>query len=401
MGLFDRYRSAGRPSAGASAGAPGVYLHGGDEDLEVVGESYRQDRLWAACGGTPGGERVRHEVIAVLVPEPQNPVDPYAIAVHIGDGLVGYVPRDLAPEYGPGLHALMAGCGGYVALNAVIVGGGLREDGPGMLGVWLQHDPRAFGIAPPDRRSWVGPPQRPAPLGGTMRTGFTEAWLTDVEDDSYDLSWFDDLPDADLPAIALLRQLLETDPDPIDRHFQFAELEARLYRCRDLFDSALDDFDSVCQRHDAEMETICQAFLRKWGKVPLLTTYKQMAIRRQKQSDWQSCRWWAERGLALYGDAAAREEAVEDLHKRRNRSLAKIEAPAKKTTRRTTVTSVTVAVFPDGDGDGEGDGREPAEAVRAPDLEVLSCRGCGRSFERVKVPGRKPSLCPVCRLGTA
>jgi hypothetical protein len=61
--------------------------------------------------------------------------------------------------------------------------------------------------------------------------------------------------------------------------------------------------------------------------VPLLDTYRQMAIRKQKQKDWPACQWWAERGLAMYGNNAAREEAVEDLLKRRNRALAKLEAP--------------------------------------------------------------------------
>ena len=36
----------------------------------------------------------------------------------------------------------------------------------------------------------------------SMRAGSTEAWLADVDDDSYDVSWFNDLPDADRPAIA-------------------------------------------------------------------------------------------------------------------------------------------------------------------------------------------------------
>ena len=33
-----------------------------------------------------------------------------------------------------------------VALNGVIVGGGIREDGPGRLGVFLRHDPADFGL---------------------------------------------------------------------------------------------------------------------------------------------------------------------------------------------------------------------------------------------------------------
>jgi hypothetical protein len=171
----------------------------------------------------------------------------------------------------------------------------------------------------------MGPATRPVD-GGTVRTGFSEAWLTDLDDDSYDLSWFNDLPKWDRPAIARLRELLSTDPDPIDRHFQFVELETRLYRSRDLYDTALQDFDEACRLHDAEMETICEAFMAKWGKIPLLDTYRQMAVRQQKLRDWSACVWWAERGLALYGNNAAREDAVEDLLKRRNRALSKLEA---------------------------------------------------------------------------
>ncbi len=301
-------------------------LFGGGDDLEIVGEASYQDALWTICRGAEG-DRIRHQVVAVLVPEPHNPHDPNAIAVHVDGYVVGYFARDVAVQYGPGLQSLMSQCGGYVALRGVIVGGGYYSDGPGRLGVWLDHDPGDFGLAVSGGSSRSGPAARAVPSGGTMRTGFTEAWLTDVDDDSYDLSWFNDLPDADRPAIAMLRELLIADPDPIDRHFQFAELETRLYRCRDLYDAALEEFDEACRRHDAEMEAICDAFMAKWGKVPLLETYRQMAIRQQKLKDWEACRWWTERGLALYGNNAVREEAVEDLLKRRNRALAKIEAP--------------------------------------------------------------------------
>jgi len=94
-----------------------------------------------------------------------------------------------------------------------------------------------------------------------MRTGFTEAWLTDAEDDSYDLSWFNDPPEADRPAIARLRELLAPERDPIDRHFQFTELAARLYHSRELYESALAEYDEACARHDTEMESICKAFV--------------------------------------------------------------------------------------------------------------------------------------------
>jgi hypothetical protein len=132
-----------------------------------------------------------------------------------------------------------------------------------------------------------------------MRNGLAEALLTDAEDDSYDLSWLHRLPSDPLTAIRELRRLLEHDPDPIDRHFMFCELEDRLYRSRDVFSSALAEYDDTCMRHDAEMDGIRAALLAKFSSVPVRETYRQMAIRRQKAKDWQQAIWWVERGLAL------------------------------------------------------------------------------------------------------
>lgn len=358
-------------------------VYAGDEDLEVVGESNYQDSLWAICGAR-AGDRVRHDVIAALVPEPSNPYDPNAISVHIDGHIIGYLPRAIAAQYIAGLHQLMEESGSYVALNGVIVGGGQYADGQGKLGVWLDHDPADFGVERSSAR-----PRGSAASTGSMRTGFSEAWLTDVQDDSYDLSWFDTLPDADRPAIEILRNLLRHDPDPIDRHFQFAELETRLYRCRDLYESALDEYDQTCQQHDAEMETICQAFLVKWGKVPLLETYRQMAIRQQKRKDWQACLWWTERGLALYGSSAAREDAVEDLIKRRNRAASKLESPPKQSSPPKKIETMMA--------NSSGSAHVSSQGS-SPELEILVCSSCQSSFERLRVRGRKPLLCPTCRV---
>jgi len=55
------------------------------------------------------------------------------------DGLmVGYLPRDEAVRLRPGLLALQERKGKPIALEGVIVGGGLRDDGPGRLGVFLR-----------------------------------------------------------------------------------------------------------------------------------------------------------------------------------------------------------------------------------------------------------------------
>ena len=240
MGWLARLRSKMEPAAQTDHARPlgtlvSAVLLGGDDDLEVVGESFHQDALWSLSNAVPGVDRVRVEIVAVLVPEPTNPYDVNAIGIHVGGSLVGHLARQTAQDYLPGLRRLMAERDQFVALKGVIVGGGLRDDGPGRLGVWLEHDPADFGVMP----TRVPHAARPPAPEGVMRTGFSEAWLTDVDDDSYDLSWFDNLSDADRPAIAQLLALLDEDPDPIDRHFQFAELEARLYRSRDLFPEAL------------------------------------------------------------------------------------------------------------------------------------------------------------------
>lgn len=384
MGLLDRLRrprtevgqvlpdgaALGLPSAAPAPSArplASVVLLAGTEDLELVGEASYQDALWRICGAAVG-DRIRYGVEAVLVPETDNIHDPLAIRVDVQGWTVGYLCRDDAASYNPGLRSLMATHSAHIGLRGVIVGGGYYPDGPGRLGVWLEHNPANFGVTTAARSV----PDRP--VGGSMRTGFSEAWLSDAEDDSYDLSWYTTLPAGDVDAIAVLRTLLATDPDPIDRHFQFAELEARLYRSRDLYPEALAEFDQTCRMHDAEMEAICSAFRRKWQKVPLLETYKQMAIRQQKLKDWGAVQRWCERGLDLYGNDAAREDAVEDLLKRWNRALNKLEEATLGPTER---------------------GR--TESASEPIIEVLLCAQCGQTFERPRARGRKPQLCPTCR----
>ena len=144
-GLFrTRERAAEQP--------PSATLYPGTEDLEVVGESYRQETLWGLVGGRRA-ERISHDTHAVLMPEPDNPVDPDAIAVLIDGQLVGYLSRENAAAYGPGLRQLMNhSSNGLVALQATIAGGGQREDGLGRLGVFLHHNPADFGVTPESER---------------------------------------------------------------------------------------------------------------------------------------------------------------------------------------------------------------------------------------------------------
>jgi hypothetical protein len=320
MGLFRKLFGSGGPSPYQPEVAhhddqppwrPGtrieVQVYEGRTGLEVVGESHYQDALWRLVGSTPGHDRVLVDVYGVLVAESDNEYDPNAVSVWISGLRIGYLSREDAQRYRPGLLALERKHGKPIALPGVIGGGGMRADGLGRLGVFLRHDPSDFGL------SASMPPPPPESM---MRTGLAGALLTDEIDDSYDLEWMEGVPEDAVGAITKLRQLLEQERDPIDRHFMFHELERALYRSRDTFTSALDEYDTACRQHDAEMDGIREAFVTKWGKVPLLETYKQMCIRQQKAKDFEQALWWAERGIAVYGVDAARPEAVEDLGKR-------------------------------------------------------------------------------------
>ena len=98
----DRRAAASAPAQVAPPPATNVVLLGGRHDLEVVGESQYQDALWRAAGGRTA-ERVRVEVQAVLLPEPDNLYDANAITVLIDGAKVGYLCRDDAHAYRPGL----------------------------------------------------------------------------------------------------------------------------------------------------------------------------------------------------------------------------------------------------------------------------------------------------------
>lgn len=256
MGLLRRLL---RPSfeGTLSAREPRVHILGGREDLQVVGESHYQDNLWRIVGGWRGDERVRFPVKAVLVPEPDNTYDPNAVSVWI-DGLkVGYLSRADAERYQPGLLALEGRHGTRIGLSGTIVGGGWRTDGPGLLGVFLLHDPADFGLSPRTLDGHHEP---------DIRTGLAEALRTDDEDDTYNLAWLHELPSDSTRAISVLRERLRSTTEPISRHYMYCELEARLYRSRDAFASALDEYDEAVKAHDAEIEAIRAAFTAKVGQ---------------------------------------------------------------------------------------------------------------------------------------
>lgn len=302
---------AAAPRVAGTGRAQTVTLMGGEADLDVVGESYRQEDLWYIVGGHSDAY-VRHPVTAVLVPEYDNEHDANAIAVHI-DGLkVGYLPRDLAASYRAGLLGLEARTGGAIALSGLILGGGHRADGIGRLGVFLTHNPDDFGVEGPGTTSYH--PPAPAVLTGAHEIA-----------EHGRLAWRSNLPVDDVKAIRELRHLLGSETDDVERHYLFAELEHRLYRCRDVFPSALDDYDTACRDHDAEMNAVVPALIDELGGVPFLETYRQATVRHEHQKDMSSACWWAERGLSLYGDKALDPSWPADLEKRDQRC--RLKAP--------------------------------------------------------------------------
>jgi hypothetical protein len=325
-----------------------VSIYGGRHNLDVVGESHYQDALWRIVGGG-NGERVHHHVVGIIVPETDNPYDPNAVSVWI-DGLkVGHLPRELASAYRSGLLALMGSERKPIALQGVIAGGGVDDaDRQRMLGVFLNHDPSDFGIA------------------------------LDNEDGHDIPAWLARLPGEPTAAIRALRSLLAGETDSLTRHEMHGALEQRLYQARDVFASALAEYDSACTAHDGEMEEIRAALLARDGRIPYLRTYHQMAIRWRKAHEWADGLRWVERGLALYSDVAADLTWPEELGVRAAHFAAKIRVEAAASERqsaRAARLSPVVAVHP----------------------EELVCAGCGRAFSRPHGPGRPPRRCLDCR----
>ena len=177
------------------------------------------------------------------------------------------------------------------------------EQGRESLGIWLHHDPTDFGL--PHARSEVSPHVAELEAGGVW-TGTAAAKL----------AWMDRLPTDRLAAITFLRKHLDKESSPVERHFLFNELEELLYKCRDVFASALTEYEAACVQHDSEMESIRPILIAELGGVPFLPTYKQAAIMKQKAKDYESALWWAERGLELYGVEGARDDVVSDLRQR-------------------------------------------------------------------------------------
>jgi hypothetical protein len=100
-------------------------------DIEVVGESFRQDALKKASQGDTG------VLNAIIFREPENEFDRNAVKVGIVIGGVfehaGYLPRDAAEVFNPVMRDFEAAGFRMLACEARLVGGERSKS----LGVWL------------------------------------------------------------------------------------------------------------------------------------------------------------------------------------------------------------------------------------------------------------------------
>jgi hypothetical protein len=126
------------PNAGASAplassNGAAVIIGDGKFGFPVVGEAHHQDILEVLAGGRREVS-ARVALAALLLPQPDNPYDPDAVAVFMRGHEVGHLTRNVAPEFLQALHA-----GGYdrAACEAMIVGGWDDGESRGSYGVRL------------------------------------------------------------------------------------------------------------------------------------------------------------------------------------------------------------------------------------------------------------------------
>lgn len=292
MSLFKRLRSQSStretPPQPPSAPTAEERQFRGNDSIEVKGESFYQKSLRKVV------TELGHTVEATLLPEPDNEFDANAVGVWVAGLKVGHLSRQDAVTYHSAIAELMHREGRPVAVEGRIFGG---EPEKPSLGIWLYHDAAKFGL-----RAHVADLR----ASNQVLTGSSGSGSR----------WMDSLPEDRLAAIKYLRERLESETDVLDRHFMFNMLEDHLYASREVFGSALAEFEETCEKHHLEMVSIRPALVASFGGLPSLPTYRQMAIMKQKAHSYHDAVKWVERGLAMYGSDCLREDAVGDLQKR-------------------------------------------------------------------------------------
>lgn len=109
----------------------------GDYNFEAVGEGHYQDQFVKVCGA-----RCRDgydlEMPAHLVLESDNKFDKLAVAVHLGGGKVGHLPKETAREFRKAVKA--GGLSAFTVFECMAsVRGGWDKGGGnvGQFGIWL------------------------------------------------------------------------------------------------------------------------------------------------------------------------------------------------------------------------------------------------------------------------
>jgi hypothetical protein len=111
------------------------FLIEGDDLVSVVGISHYQSAL-AEISGRRADEEIRFETRATLVPEPDNPHDADAIAVHVANRLVGYLSREENPRWQEVVQTLAQH--NHVAAAEAMIAGRPPGGGTSNLGVFLR-----------------------------------------------------------------------------------------------------------------------------------------------------------------------------------------------------------------------------------------------------------------------
>jgi hypothetical protein len=116
----------------------------GNTDLEVVGESHYQRNLWSLAGRIQGRTGYGWGSRPCSSPRATTPHDTRRSGCGSTASRSGNLSGHDARRLRPGLLAAQARHRTPIGLVGVIAGGGMRTEGPGRLGVFLNYDPEAL-----------------------------------------------------------------------------------------------------------------------------------------------------------------------------------------------------------------------------------------------------------------